>query len=126
MRRITLVAALVFFGTATVFAESWTGDLVDSRCYTSQENNVNPFDPVSNVNHDRGYEIVVCRPNARTQSFTVVDSDGRSFQLDSSGNSKVADLVRQADKKSRLLVTVTGEKHKDAVTVDSIALAKDK
>ena len=116
-----LFAAAVWLA---VFAESWTGDLVDSRCYASEENNVNPFDPPSNVNHDRGYEIRVCRPNARTRSFAIVDPDGRTFQLDPSGNGRVADLVRQADKKSRLLVTVTGEKRKKTVSVDSISLAK--
>src|SRR5262245_41983543 len=111
-----------------IFAESWTGDLVDSRCYESEENNVNPFDPPNHVNHDRGYEIRVCRPSARTKSFAIVDHDGRTFQVDPSANGKVAELVRQTDKKSRLLVTVMGrltsEKHKETVTVDSISLAK--
>jgi hypothetical protein len=115
---------LILLEAAPVFAESWTGDLVDSKCYASEENNVNPFDPPNNVNHDRGYEIRVCRPNARTKAFTVVNSDGQSVQLDASGNVKATDLVRQADRKSRLLVTVTGEKQKDTVRVDSISLAK--
>jgi hypothetical protein len=121
MERIVIVAIVLWLST---FAESWTGDLVDSRCYASEENNVNPFDPPSNVNHDRGYEIRVCRPNARTKSFAIVDPDGRTFQLDPSGNNRVAEFVRQTDKKSRLLVTVTGDKCKNTVSVDSISLAK--
>jgi hypothetical protein len=121
MKQIVLFAAVVWFA---VFAESWTGDLVDSRCYASEENNVNPFDPPFNVNHDRGYEIRVCRPTDRTKSFAIVDPDGRTLQLDPSGNDRVAELVRQTDKKSRLLVTLTGEKRKNTVHVDSISLAK--
>jgi hypothetical protein len=128
MRQTILLVVLVFLVTVPVLAESWTGDLVDSRCYESEENNVNAFDPPNHVNHDRGYEIRVCRPHARTKSFAVVDNDGRTFQLDPSGNDKVAELVRQTDKKSRLLVTVTGavtrQKHKKIVSVDSISLAK--
>jgi hypothetical protein len=124
LQSILLVAAIVVLGAAPIFAGSFTGDLVDSKCYTSEENNVNPFDPPSNVNHDRGYEIRVCRPNARTKYFAIVDHDGRSFQLDPSGNDKVLELVRQIDKKSRLLVTVTGEIQKRTLRVDSISLAE--
>ena len=107
-----------------LFAETWSGYLVDAKCYASQERNVNPFDSNFNTNHDRGYEIRVCRPSAKTTSFTVVARDGSSFELDPSGNDKLADLIRQAAKEPDIAVTVTGEKHKDTVKVNSITLTR--
>jgi hypothetical protein len=118
-----LLAALVCLGSAPVYAETWTGYLVDAKCYASQERNVNPFDPNFDTNHDRGYEVRVCQPGAKTKSFTIVQSDGVSFELDPSGNGKAADLIRQTSKESVIRVTVTGEKHKGIVRVDSISLA---
>jgi hypothetical protein len=124
MKLAMLLALLLCLDSAPVYAENWTGYLVDARCYSSQERNVNPFDPTFNTNHDRGYEIRVCRPSAKTRSFAVVDSDGVSFELDPSGNEKAADLIRRAPKESVISVTVTGTKHKDTVRVDSIYLAR--
>jgi hypothetical protein len=122
MNGTMLLALLVCLGTAPVYVETWTGYLVDSKCYASQERNVNPFDPTFNTNHDRGYEIRVCQPNAKTKAFAVVDADGVSFQLDHLGNEKAFDLIRQEGlKKPVVSVTVTGEKQKDKVKVDSIS-----
>jgi hypothetical protein len=124
MKRAILLAVFLFGGSIPLFSETWSGYLVDSKCYASQERNVNPFDSNFNTNHDRGYEIRVCQPNAKTKSFTVVDSDGVSFELDPSGNEKAANLIRQAPKKPVISVTVTGKKHEDTVAVDSISLAR--
>ena len=124
MKHTMLVAVCLFLGSAPVFAETWTGYLVDAKCYASQERNVNPFDSNFNTNHDRGYEVRVCRPSAKTSTFAVVDPDGVSFELDSAGNQKAAELVRQTGKKSVFGVTVTGELHKDTVSVDSISVAR--
>jgi hypothetical protein len=121
MRQVILLAAFLYLLSVPAFAETWTGYLVDAKCYASEERNVNPFDSNFNTNHDRGYEIRVCQPSAKTRSFTVVDSDGVSFELDPSGNGKAADVVRQAGKTSMLSVTITGQKHKDTVSVTSIS-----
>ena len=107
-----------------LFAETWSGYLVDARCYASQERNVNPFDGNFNTNHNRGYEIRVCRPSTKTKSFVVVNSDGSSFELAPSGNAKAAALIQRAPKEPDIAVTVTGEKHKEGVTADSITLAR--
>jgi hypothetical protein len=66
----------------------------------------------------------VCRPSAKTSTFAVVDPDGVSFELDSAGNQKAAELVRQTGRRPIFSVTVTGEKHKDTVKVDSISVAR--
>ena len=107
-----------------LLAETWNGYLVDAGCFASQERNVNPFDGNFNTNHDRGYEVRVCRPSATTRSFTLVGSDGAVFELDSAGNQKAAELVRQTGRQQVFSVTVTGEKHKDTVTLDSISVTR--
>jgi hypothetical protein len=124
MRKAMLLAALVLSGAATLFAETWTGYLVDSKCYAAEERNVNPHDPTFNTNHDRGYQVLFCRPKARTTSFAIVDYDGYSFELDAPGNTKAANLVRQTKGKGALKVKVTGEKQKQTLIVDSISPAE--
>ena len=117
--------AILLLGSSPLLAESWTGYLVDAKCYSSQERNVNPFDPSFDSNHDRGYEIRVCRPKLGTRTFAVVDTDdGQSVELDPSGNVKAADFVRRIGEKRLLNVTVTGDRRDHTVTVESISLAK--
>ena len=105
-------------------AGTWSGVLLDSKCFTIEENNVNPFDGNFEVNHDRNSEIHTCRPNAHTKSFIVLEQDGESFKLDPTGNAKAADLVQTAGKRSEFVVAVTGEMSKDTVKVDSISILK--
>jgi ribosomal protein S17 len=116
--------AVLLLGSSPALAENWTGYLVDANCYASEERNVNPFAPSFDANHDRAYEIRVCRPKIRTRKFAVVNANGQSFQLDSSGNVKAADFVRRTGEKRLLNVTVTGDRHEKTVTVESISLAK--
>jgi hypothetical protein len=117
----TRVAAWVCFSSALSFAESWTGALVDSRCWTAEERNVNPTDTTTFVDRDRNLEIRACSPNAKTKSFAVVLPDGLSFQLDAAGNMKAADLIRQSGKQSVFAVAVTGGMIGNIVRVDSIS-----
>jgi hypothetical protein len=106
------------------FAGTWSGFLVDSRCYEAAERNVNPTDTLTYVDRDGSSELRRCSPKAKTKLFAVVQSVDPSFKLDSAGNAMAAELVRQTVKKSRLVVTVTGEMTKDTVKVDSIVAAK--
>ena len=125
MKQVISLALFLCLGSVPVYPETWTGYLVDAKCYASEERNVNPFDPTFDTNHDRGYEVRVCQPTAKTKSFTVVDSDGVSFELDPSGNTRAASLIRQGtSKKSVITVTLTGEKQEHRVKVDSISLAR--
>lgn len=122
--RSIFFAVLLFGSSSPALAESWTGYLVDAKCYASEERNVNPFAPSFDANHDRAYEIRVCRPKVRTRKFAVVDVNGQSVDLDASGNAKAADFVRQIGEKRLLNVTVTGDRRDHTVTVESISLAK--
>ena len=117
------LAALFCLASALGFAESWSGVLVDSRCYDSMQRNVNPTDTLTNVDRDMNQQIRYCSPNAKTKSFAVVLPEGMSFRLDSAGNAEAAQLVRKAGKKSRFVVAVTGTITKGTVKVDSILLA---
>lgn len=101
-------------------AQSWSGYLVDSKCYAAMERNHNPQSTLMDVNTDKDSEVRYCRPTPKTASFSVVERDGQSFDLDPAGNAKAAPLAR-----NRILyVTVTGEMHKHTVKVESISAAK--
>jgi len=127
MRITVILPAILCLASPMGFAESWTGDLVDAVCYQGGESNTSPFAASIYVSHDRDLVIRQCRPRPnKTKRFTVVEKYGQTIQLDPAGNSKAADLVRNADKKSRYIhVAVTGEKtNDDRVRVDSISLAR--
>ena len=121
-RMILLLLVLAFIFSRPAFASTWTGYLVDSKCYASEQSNISPFDASISVNNDRGYQVRVCRPDASTTRFALIDNDGQNLKLDASGNAKAADLIRQTGKKSYLLIMVTGEKNEHTVKVDSISL----
>jgi hypothetical protein len=115
------VAILLFLASAPGFAGTWSGSLVDSKCFAASERNVNPNDTMTAVDRDQNQEIRYCSPGSKTKWFAVVNSDGLSFMLDSAGNAKAAEFVRSAGKKSRIPVVVTGELTNHTITVDSIS-----
>jgi hypothetical protein len=118
------LAVLLCLSSAFGFAETWSGYLVDSKCYANEEGNVNPTDTLTNVDRDRGFEVRYCSPNAKTKSFAIVRTDGQTLKLDAGGNAKAADMVRKIGKKPLLAVAVTGERNKNTITVDTISVAK--
>ena len=118
------LAALLCLSSALGFAGIWSGALVDSKCYDSEEHNVNPTDTLTNVDRDKNLEIRYCSPSAKTKSFAVVLQDGLSFKLDSAGNAKAAELFRRTGKKSLFAVAITGEMSRTTIKVDSISMAR--
>jgi hypothetical protein len=120
----TQLAALICCSAPLSFAESWSGTLVDSKCYDAEERNVNPTDTSTHVDRDGNREIRYCLPRAKTKSFAVVQADGPALKLDSAGNAKAAELVPQTGKKSRLFVTITGGLGDKTIKVDSISIAR--
>jgi hypothetical protein len=120
----TRAAALLSLSCVLSFGATWSGVLVDSKCYDAAERNVNPTDTLTNVDRDGNREVRYCSPSARTKSFAVVQSDGPSLKLDSAGNAKAAELVRNIGKKSPLAVAITGEIKRDTIKVDSISIAR--
>jgi hypothetical protein len=118
------LAALLSLSPALSLAGSWSGSLVDSKCYDARERNVNPTDTLFNVDRDGNWEIRYCSPSAKTKLFAVVPSDGPSLKLDSAGNAKASELVRQMGRKSHLVVAVTGEITRNTIKVDSISISR--
>lgn len=120
------VRLVVLFGLscALSLAGSWSGDLVDSKCYLSEERNVNPNDTSTYVDRDRNLEIRYCSPSAKTKSFAVVQTDGISFNLNPAGNAQAIDLVRKRGKKSPIAIDVTGQLIRNTIQVSSISFAK--
>jgi hypothetical protein len=118
------LTALFCLLSAFSFAESWSGALVDSKCYAAEERNVNPTDTLTNVDRDGNLEIRYCSPKPKTKSFAVVQADGTILSLDSAGNAKAAELVRTAGKRSLFFVALTGDRSSGTIRVDSIAVAR--
>jgi hypothetical protein len=119
------LAALACLMAAPVFAQSWSGYLVDAKCYDSEERSVDPFGTAPPVSRDKNLEIGMCTPSFKTRSFAVVQPDElRSFYLDAAGNAKAAGLVERTGKRSFHKVTVTGEMFVDVIEVKSISNAR--
>lgn len=116
------ILALFCLSSALSFAASWSGALVDSKCYDAEERNVNPWDTTTSVDRDKDMEIRHCSPSPKTKSFAIVDFDGLSYKLDSAGNAKAADIVRGIGKKSHVAVAIDGELDKHTIKVASISV----
>ncbi len=118
------LAVVLCLSVPLSFAASWSGALVDAKCYDAEERNVNPTDTLTNVDRDGNREIRYCSPSAKTKSFAVVQADGPALKLDSAGNAKAAELVPKTRKRSRLFVSVTGELGNNTIKADSISIAR--
>jgi len=115
--------ALLCLSSTLSYAGTWSGTLVDSKCYANEERNVNPTDTLTSVDRDQNQEIRYCAPSAKTRTFAVVQHDGLIFNLDSVGNAKAAELVRKVGKKSRFAIVIMGEVSGHEIKVDSISMA---
>ena len=124
MKLTMRLAALLAFSSAVTFAATWSGPLVDSKCYAAEERNVNPTDTETFVDRDGGNEIRYCSPTHKTKTFALVARDGRELNLDSAGNTQASELVRNVNKRRWLEVAVSGEMSGDTIKVDSISAAR--
>ncbi len=70
-------------------AGTWSGALVDSKCYASAQFNRNPHE-TSFASTDQGQAIRYCSPKAKTKVFAIVQQDGSTFKLDSTSNQTFA------------------------------------
>ena len=106
---------------ALSLAASWSGALVDARCFASTQQNISHGHPGST---DIKRAVHSCSPNKKTQSFSIVEQVGMAFNLDSSGNEKAHALVLKHGKKSPFRVHVTGDMDQDILKVQTISMAK--
>jgi hypothetical protein len=119
------LVAFLCLASMAGFAGSWEGVLVNSDCYDAVERNVNPFESGLDASHDGNFEVRYCRANARTKSFTVMQPDGQSFRLDSTGNTKAAEIVRKGNQKVIFVVGITGKVRDHLIKVDSISMVRN-
>jgi hypothetical protein len=113
------LASLVFCLSTVGFAGTWSGYLVDSRCYADQQANVSEDATVAS--EDMKMDLGYCSPNTKTKKFAVVLNDWNSLKLDSAGNARAAGLVRQAHKGYGWEITVGGLRHKNTIKVASLS-----
>lgn len=121
MKMVALISALICLGGAPLFAGTWSAYLVDSKCYTTVEQNKSPTDTLDYVNRDRSLEVQLCSPNEKTKAFALVPENGDvRLDLDAAGNAKAVELVRKTSKRVFFTVTVTGQEEKNELSVSSI------
>jgi len=123
MKPVLQAALLCTLGTALGQAASWSGALVDARCYTSTLNNVNPRDN-SFVSTDKTAAIRGCPPNQKTRAFVLVQRDGWAFNLDAAGNKRAKGLILTAGKQPLYSVEVIGERNGETLAVTTISIVK--
>jgi hypothetical protein len=113
------LASLLFCVSSVGLAGTWSGYLVDSRCYANEQTNVS--EDTSVVSRDMRMELGYCTPNAKTKRFAIVLNDWNTLKLDPAGNARASGLVRQAHKGSGFEVTVGGVRNKNTIKVDCIS-----
>jgi len=113
----------LLLAAAPAFGATWTGYLVDSKCYGAEERNVNPWDTAPHADSDMDQEIRYCAVKPKTRAFAVVGADWNRLKFDAEGNAQAAELARKAAKTRFLRVDVTGYLHQDTIAVTSISPA---
>lgn len=116
------ILSLLCLASGLGFAGTWPGDLVDAKCYQALASNHNLSE--SPAVQDVSMEVRYCAPKASTRVFAIVRSDDVGVPLDSAGNARAAELVRQAHPKAPLYVVVSGEMHDHTMAVSSISPAQ--
>ncbi len=115
------LALLLPLAPALSFAATWTGALVDARCFASAQQNISHGHPGST---DTKAAVRSCSPNHKTDSFSLVERVGMTFNLDSHGNEKAHELVLKGHHKAPFMVHVTGDVDQETLKVGTISMAK--
>jgi hypothetical protein len=111
VRAIGFLLLFLLLLSAPGFAGTWSGTLVDARCWGFEENNVGQKNTAPYVDRDRNLEVSLCSPSAKTKSFAVVPPDGIALGFDAAGNTKASQLAKTASRNMPIRVTVTGERN---------------
>ena len=122
MKTILYFALISCAAAVPAMAESWSGQLVNSDCYSGHLNS-NPRESHPG-SYDTGLMIRQCRPETKDATFAVVEPEGQVVTLNASSNEKVLELLHKAGKKRMYTVTVTGEMTQSSVKVETISLVK--
>jgi hypothetical protein len=112
MRRILTLGAALLFVSPALFAETYSGVLVDARCASQQKD-------------------AACAPTASTAAFAMQVSGGKTFKLDADGNKKAAQALRDSNSSAdrakdpsasdtQVMATIEGTLNGDEIKVDAI------
>jgi hypothetical protein len=119
MKTIAKAVSVLCLGSLLCLAETWSGKVVDAACKDQAAatpapapapESAQPSSPVANA----------CEPTASTVAFGIELSDGKVLKLDSTGNTKAAEAMKNNAGKSSLQATVTGSMDGQTVKVETI------
>jgi hypothetical protein len=122
MALISRLAASVGLFTTLSFAGTWSGALVNSKCFSSEARNTRATSVY--VDRDTNSEIRACTPNSKTTSFAIVDQNGQSYRLDAAGNAKAVALVQTTGKQPILHVAATGQMSGKRLQVTTLSITQ--
>jgi hypothetical protein len=108
MKTIAKAVSVLCLGSLLCLAETWSGKVVDAACKDQAAAAPAPA-PVN-----------ACEPTASTVAFGIELSDGKVLKLDSAGNTKAAEAMKNNAGKSSLQATVTGSMDGQTVKVETI------
>jgi hypothetical protein len=103
MKAIAKVGLALSLGSAFLFAETWSGKLVDANCEAKQQQ-----------------KQADCAATASTLSFGIQTADGKVYKLDATGNKGAMEAIKKDGPKAS--ATVSGTLEGTTVKVESIDL----
>jgi hypothetical protein len=114
MKTIAKAVSVLCLGSVLCLAETWSGKVVDAACKDQaaapSAPGAQPGSPVANA----------CEPTASTVAFGIELQDGKVLKLDSTGNAKAAEAIKNNAGKPAPQATVTGSMDGQTLKVESI------
>ena len=107
MKTIVKAVSVLCLGSLLCLAETWSGKVVDAACKDQAAAAPTPAP-------------AACEPTASTVAFGIELPDGKVLKLDSAGNTKAAEAMKNNAGKSSLQATVTGSMDGQTVKVETI------
>jgi hypothetical protein len=92
--------------TAAMFAESWTGTIVDTSCKTK----------------DLAGHTKQCVLTCAKSGLGIVLSDGKFVKFDEAGNTKAVAALKASSKEKDLKAKVTGKLDGETIKVDAVEI----
>ena len=103
MKKLLALSALA---SATAFAGTYNGTIVDIMC----------------KGKDLASHTTKCAIGCAKSGFALVTPDGKAYKLDEAGNTKALAALKASKKDHDLKATVTGEAEGETLKVESIAM----
>lgn len=103
MKKLIAVAGLL---SSAMFAESWSGTIVDSGCRTK----------------DASAHTKQCVLTCAKSGLGIVLSDGKFVKFDESGNAKAVEALKASTKEKDLKAKVTGKLDGEIIKVEKVEL----